>query len=177
MGIKHDIEDAIYVHGAWKTRFRDFLGGKAGMDLSEVGHTEACKLGRWLGEEARRMLSPEDHANACELHAHFHQVAGDIVHNIKQKDFGAARQALAPAGAFDQASHALGAYLRKVALRGRPKRQAAPRRTMHRFSRPARPDIHAKKQGHAAPVRCASITTQRLTGLAAISSSRRALMT
>ena len=121
MGIKHDIEDAIYAHGAWKTRFRDFLGGKAGMDLSEVGHTEACKLGHWLGEEARRMLSPEDHAKACELHAHFHQVAGDIVHNIKQKDFGAARQALAPAGAFDQASHALGAYLRKVALRGRPK--------------------------------------------------------
>lgn len=121
MGIKNDIEDAIYVHGAWKARFRDFLNGKAGMDLSAVGHTEACKLGHWLGEEARRMLSPEDHAKACELHAHFHHVAGDIVHNIKQKNFSAARQALGPAGAFDQASHELSAFLRKLALRGRPK--------------------------------------------------------
>jgi hypothetical protein len=121
MGIKHDIEDAIYAHGAWKTRFRDFLGGKAGMDLSEVGHTEACKLGHWLGEEARRMLSPEDHAKACELHAHFHRVAGDIVHNIKQKDFGTARQALAPAGAFDQAKPCPGRLSPQGGLRGRPK--------------------------------------------------------
>ena len=125
MGIKHDIEDAIYVHGAWKTRFRDFLGGKAGMDLSEVGHTEACKLGRWLGEEARRMLSPEDHAKACELHAHFHQVAGDIVHNIKQKDFMAARQALASGGAFDQASHEMCAFLHRIVLHAGPKPSAA----------------------------------------------------
>lgn len=121
MGIKSDIEDAIDMHGAWKAKFRDFLSGKAGLDVSAIGHTEACKLGRWLGEEARRMLSPEDHAKACELHAHFHRVAGDIVHNIKQKDFSAARLALAPAGAFDQASHELGAFLRRVALHGHPK--------------------------------------------------------
>ena len=121
MGIKNDIEDAIRAHGAWKTKFRDFLNGKVGMDMSAVGHTEACKLGQWLGEEARRMLSPEDHAKACELHAHFHQVAGGIVHNIKQKDFSAARQALAPDGTFDLASQELGAFLRKVALHGRPK--------------------------------------------------------
>lgn len=122
MGIKRDIEHAIYVHGAWKAKFRDFLNGRAGLDLSAVGHTETCKLGHWLGEEARRMLSPEDHAKACELHAHFHRVAGDIVHNIKQKDFSAARQALSSAGTFDQASHELSAFLRKVTLRSRPKK-------------------------------------------------------
>lgn len=121
MGIKSDIEDAIYSHGAWKTRFRDFLSGKAGMDMSAVGHTEACKLGHWLEDGARRMMSPEDHAKACELHAQFHRVAGDIVHNITEKNFSAARQALAPAGAFDQASHQMGAFLRKVALHGLPK--------------------------------------------------------
>ena len=119
--IKSDIEDAIKVHGAWKAQFRDFLSGKAGLDVSEVGHTDACKLGMWLGDGARRMLSPVDHAKACELHAQFHRVAGEIVHNIKQKDFMAARQALTADGAFDQASHELGAFLRKVALRGRPK--------------------------------------------------------
>ena len=42
------------------------------------------------------MLSPEDHAEACRLHTHFHQVAGEFVDRIKQKDYGAARQALGP---------------------------------------------------------------------------------
>ena len=121
MGIKSDIEDAIKVHGAWKAKFRDFLNGKAGLDLSEVGKTDACKLGMWLGDGAHRMLSSENHAKTCELHAQFHQVAGGIVHDIKQKDFMAARQALASAGAFDQASHALCAFLRKVILHDGPK--------------------------------------------------------
>ena len=71
MGIKSDIEYAIYSHGAWKARFRNFLGGKTGLDLSAVGHTETCKLGKWLADEARRMLSPEDHVKACELQPTF----------------------------------------------------------------------------------------------------------
>ena len=124
MGIRRDIEYAIHIHGAWKTRFRDFLSGRAAMDLSVVGQSHACKLGHWLDNEARRMLSAEDHAEACRLHDQFHQVAGEIVDRIKQKDFGAARQALVPAGAFDQASHGLAAFLRKKALRGWPKSEA-----------------------------------------------------
>jgi hypothetical protein len=124
MKIKSDIEDAINVHGAWKAKFRDFLSGKAGMDLSHVGHTDACKLGMWLEDGGRRKLSPESHAQACELHAQFHQVAGSIVHNIKQKDFMAARQALASGGAFDQASHTLCAFLRKVVLHAGSKPEA-----------------------------------------------------
>ena len=121
MGIKRDIEYAIHVHGAWKTRFRDFLSGKTALDLSVVGQPDACKLGHWLDDEARRMLSLEDHAEACRLHARFHQVAGEIVDRIKNKDYGAARQALGPSGTFDQASHELGAFLRKMPLRGKPK--------------------------------------------------------
>ncbi|MFP5409155.1 MAG: CZB domain-containing protein [Gammaproteobacteria bacterium] len=115
MGIESDIEHFIHAHGEWKTRFRDFLNGKAGLDLSTVGQTNACTLGQWLDGSAQRTLSDDDHAEACRLHAHFHQVAGGIVHAIKQKDFQAARAALAPSGSFDQASHALGAFLRKIA--------------------------------------------------------------
>lgn len=125
MRIKSDIEDAINVHGAWKAKFRDFLSGKAGLDLSGVGHTDACKLGMWLSDGGRRKLSLENHAQACELHARFHQVAGEIVHNIKQKDFMAARQALVSGGAFDQASHAMCAFLHRVVLHDGPKPSAA----------------------------------------------------
>ncbi len=126
MSIKRDIEYAIYIHGAWKTRFRNFLGGRVGMDLSAVGCTDACKLGHWLDNEARRMLSPADHAEACRLHAGFHQICGEIVHNIKQKDFPAARAALVPGGAFDQASHGLAAFLRRMPMRQRSRAEAAP---------------------------------------------------
>jgi hypothetical protein len=118
MTIRSDIEDAIAVHGAWKAKFRDFLSGKAELDLSSVGRSDACKLGMWLADGGRRKLSPENYAKACELHAQFHQVAGSIVHNIKQKDFMAARQALASGGAFDHASHAMCAFLRKLILHG-----------------------------------------------------------
>ena len=119
MGIKRDIEYAIHIHGAWKTQFRNFLSGRAPMDLSAVGQPHACKLGHWLDNEARRMLSPEDHAEACRLHGRFHEIAGAIVQDIKQKDFAAAREALVPAGPFDQASHGLAAFLRKMPLRQR----------------------------------------------------------
>ena len=121
MGINSDIEDAIRVHGAWKARFRDFLSGKAGMDLSDVAKTDACKLGAWLEDGGRRMLSSEDHARTCELHAQFHQVADNIVRNIKQKNFMAARQTLTPAGEFDKASHELCAFLHKACLHVGPK--------------------------------------------------------
>lgn len=89
------------------------------MDLSAVGQSHACKLGHWLDNEARRMLSPEDHAEACQLHVRFHEIAGEVVQNIKLKDFAAAREALVPAGPFDQASHGLAAFLRKMPLRQR----------------------------------------------------------
>lgn len=129
MDIRRDIEHIIHAHGEWKTKFRDFLNGKAGLDLSAVSQTNACTLGQWLDGSAQRMLSPDDYAEACRLHAHFHQIAGGIVQAIKEKDFQAARAALVPSGSFDQASHALGAFLRKIALHTphtTPARPAAP---------------------------------------------------
>ena len=125
MSIKRDIEYAIHIHGVWKARFRDFLSGRGPMDLSAVGQSHACKLGHWLDNEARRMLSPEDHTEACRLHALFHQVSGDIVECIKRKDFETARQTLVPAGPFDQASHGLAAFLRKMPLRHRSQARAS----------------------------------------------------
>lgn len=124
MGIKSDIDDAIKVHGAWKAKFRDFLSGKAGMEMAEISHSDSCKLGMWLGEAGQRMLSPAHHTKTCELHEKFHQVAGGIVQNIKQKDFEAARQALSSGGDFDQASHELCAFLLKVSMHGAPKQEA-----------------------------------------------------
>jgi hypothetical protein len=116
VSIKRDIEYAIYIHGVWKTRFRNFLSGRAPMDISSVGRADCCKLGQWLDNEARRMLSPADHSEAHRLHTHFHAVCGSIVDNIKRRDFGQAREALVTDGAFDEASHSLAAFLRRMPL-------------------------------------------------------------
>ncbi len=119
MGIQQEIEYAIRSHGAWKAQFRSFLNGHGKMDIATVGTVHACRLGDWLNNEARRMLSPEDHAEACRLHARFHDVAGEIVRDIKARRFAAARAALGPGAAFDQASQELAAFLRKMPLRPR----------------------------------------------------------
>lgn len=118
MEIKVDIEAVIHAHSVWKTRFRDFLGGKAGLDLSDVAHTNACELGMWLDTGGRRWLAPEDHEEICKQHDLFHQTAGEIVHHIKQKDFEAARQMIASGGSFNQVSQDLVTLLRKAELHG-----------------------------------------------------------
>jgi hypothetical protein len=84
MKIKGDIEAAIHAHSAWKTRFRNFLSGKGGIDLSEVPHTGVCDLGIWLEGAGRRLLPPEDHEAICKQHAHFHQVAAEVISRIKR---------------------------------------------------------------------------------------------
>lgn len=121
MSLKEDIEQAIHVHGAWKARFRDFLSGKAALDLSTIGDTQVCELGRWLGQEGRWLLPQRDHDEICKLHAEFHRVVGEIIQKIKRKDFDAARHDLARGGGFEQASHALTLALSKAALHSPPK--------------------------------------------------------
>ncbi len=125
MSIKRDIEYAIYIHGAWKARFRNFLSGRVAMNISSVGCTDACKLGHWLDNEARRMLAPDDHAEASRLHARFHAVCGSIVDSIKRRDFVAARTALLTDGSFDEASRELAAFLHRMPLRQRAVGKAA----------------------------------------------------
>lgn len=121
MSLKEDIEQAIHVHGAWKAKFRDFLSGKAALDISAIGDTHACELGQWLGQEGRWLLPQRDHDEVCKLHAEFHRVVGEVIQKIKHKDFGGARQDVGHGGGFEQASHALTVALRKATLHSSPK--------------------------------------------------------
>jgi hypothetical protein len=116
MGLKQDIEDAIQVHGAWKAKFRDYLSGKTAIDLAVVGQTSSCKLGKWLEQEGRRLFPQRDHAEICKRHAEFHHAAAEVTSKIKQKNFAAARNDLAPDGAFNEASRILTACLLKASL-------------------------------------------------------------
>ena len=125
MGLKHDIEDAIQVHGAWKAKFRDYLSGKTAIDLNAVGETNCCKLGQWLEQEGRKLLPQKNHEEICKLHAEFHQAAAEVTRKIKQKDFVGARQDLASDGILNQASRTLTTCLLKTVQHNQSKPAAS----------------------------------------------------
>lgn len=125
MGLKQDIEHAIQAHGAWKTRFRDYLSGKTAIDLNAVGETNCCKLGQWLEQEGRKLLPQKNHEEISRLHAEFHQVAAEVTRKIKQKDFAGARKDLAPDGIFNQASRNLTTCLLKTVQHNQSKPAAS----------------------------------------------------
>lgn len=119
MSLQNDIEEAIHMHGAWKARFRDFLSGRVALDPAQASSAEGCALGRWLQSEGERLLAPADLEAIRDHHARFHQVVGQILRQIKEKDFQSARQALAPGGLFEETSRELVVALRKAGQRGR----------------------------------------------------------
>ncbi|MDT3735878.1 MAG: CZB domain-containing protein [Denitratisoma sp.] len=117
MGMREEIDAALHAHAAWRTRFKDYLNGRTAFDTELAGVTDQCDFGRWLAKEGYRLMPSEIHGQIIEAHAEFHHVAGEIVHNIREKRFDLVKQNLAPEGAFNLASARLADLLRKASLR------------------------------------------------------------
>lgn len=125
MSLKADLEYAIHQHSAWKMKFRDFLGGKAGLDVPSIGEANHCEFGKWLEIEGLRMLTPQDFEQINKLHVEFHHVAAEVIRKIKEKDFAGARGDINADGAFNQASLTLVTYMLKAAQHTAGKAPAA----------------------------------------------------
>jgi hypothetical protein len=125
MGMREEIDAALQAHAAWRRHFKDYLSGRAAFDTHLAGVTDQCAFGRWLAREGHRLMPGEIHGQIIAAHAEFHQVAGEIVRNIKERRFDLVRQALAPDGAFNRSSARLADLLRKASLR-EPNATAAP---------------------------------------------------
>ncbi|MBZ0104158.1 MAG: CZB domain-containing protein [Sulfuricella denitrificans] len=108
MALKHEIEQAIADHAAWKKHFRDFINGRIELDPETVGKDNLCHFGQWLQKEGERMLLPkETHAEISSLHSEFHRVASMVVAKKIKGDLQGVQQDLASNGAFGLASDAL----------------------------------------------------------------------
>lgn len=118
MGMKSEIEAALAAHAAWRKHFRDYLNGRAAMDLSTIGANDQCQFGKWLNREGHRLMPQELYGDIRAAHDEFHRIAAAIVTKIKDKRFAEAREDLAPAGVFNGASEKLAAILLKTSLRG-----------------------------------------------------------
>jgi len=108
MALKHEIEQAIADHAAWKARFRDFINGKIELDATTVGKENFCQFGKWIENEGERMLLPKEvHDDIFSLHAEFHRVAATVVEKKNKGDIQGAQHDLTSNGAFGRASAAL----------------------------------------------------------------------
>jgi len=86
-----DFETAIKAHRAWKSKLRDFLGGKGDFDEEEVGRNDKCVLGQWLyspGMKKYRYLRELKRLEST--HTEFHHQAKQV---IVAKRFREAEQA------------------------------------------------------------------------------------
>jgi hypothetical protein len=126
---KAEMEYAIQIHKAWKARFRNFTYGKVGFDLDVVGQADACNLGKWLGKEGQRWLTPPDMERICKQHDEFHRLAASIVAKIRGRDYAGAREDLLPDGPFDQVSDGLVDLLDRTKFHNLPENIAATERT------------------------------------------------
>jgi hypothetical protein len=115
MALKHEIEQAIADHAAWKSRFRDFIHGKIELDAATVGKENHCQFGQWIEHEGERMLLPKEvHDEIFSLHAEFHRVAATVVEKKNKGDIQGAQQDIASNGAFGRASAALMQRMLKI---------------------------------------------------------------
>ncbi|MDP2810323.1 MAG: CZB domain-containing protein [Rhodocyclaceae bacterium] len=125
MGMKSEIDQALEAHAAWRKHFKDFLNGRGAFDAATVGANDQCQFGKWLNHEGYRLMPTEIYGEIRAAHDEFHRVAASILQKIKDKQFADARQDLAPAGAFNQASERLSGFLLKASLREPAKGAAA----------------------------------------------------
>jgi hypothetical protein len=116
MGMKIEIEEALMAHSAWRKRFKDYLNGKASLDLAVISDGHQCQFGKWLDKEGYRLMPEKRHTEVRDAHDEFHRVAGGIVQKIKEKRFADAHADIAPDGALNRASARLTELLTKARL-------------------------------------------------------------
>jgi hypothetical protein len=83
------IDDAIVAHRAWVARFRSSSKGlnTEKFDLSTARDDSACELGQWLRSPAcSTVLSADLHRTISVLHQTFHEIAGQIAHQLNQHE-------------------------------------------------------------------------------------------
>ncbi|MEN9461842.1 MAG: hypothetical protein RIS84_1862 [Pseudomonadota bacterium] len=102
--LANTIYQAIVAHTIWKKRLRESLDtGTADYESC----AESCDFGKWLRQDAELLRTYSHYTPVFELHEHFHKVAHEIIHLVRNGDVEAARNLLQSGGEFEQTSRKL----------------------------------------------------------------------
>ncbi|HWQ35108.1 MAG TPA: CZB domain-containing protein [Blastocatellia bacterium] len=74
-----NFDEAIMAHKQWKARFLAFLKGQEQLDPSVVARDNVCALGQWIHRESAQHRSLPEFSELRIKHAHFHEVAAELV--------------------------------------------------------------------------------------------------
>lgn len=162
MGMKNEIDLALRAHTAWRSKFKNFLNGKASFSIDSIGATDQCDFGRWLDHEGYRMIPASLHDEICAVHQEFHQIAADIVRKIKEKRFAEAKEDISPDGAFNQASNRLRELLLKLSLR--EPNPAASNLALEKQGQSGKPAVEGTPPGASASVPSLAETPEQAEG-------------
>ena len=106
--VGEQITTAVGAHGAWKRRLATAVAaGTHAEDVAQVAADNRCAFGTWL-HGATVAGDDRSHLERCRsLHATFHQEAAAVLRLVSARDVEQARTAIAPGGAFAEASRHL----------------------------------------------------------------------
>ncbi len=113
-----DFFTAIEAHVRWKIRLESYIAGSSEetLDAEVVGRDDQCALGKWIHSAGKERFG--NHPKFPELrdiHARFHQCAGDVIRACDRGELDKARESLAK-GDYARYSQRVKAELARLAL-------------------------------------------------------------
>lgn len=95
----HDLslKDAIHTHKDWTRRLDSYVRGLSNetLDYQQISPDNLCTLGSWIHNTGREQFSELDEWHTLrDLHAQFHQCAGDIILQVDRNNKDRAKDLL-----------------------------------------------------------------------------------
>jgi len=102
---KEAIDDALAAHVQWKRHLQDALiTGKSEDKVHDVKKDDACQFGQWLKSLSEQEKNSAEYGKILELHAEFHNAAGEILELVLSGKKEEAKKKLEFGGCFGQIS-------------------------------------------------------------------------
>jgi hypothetical protein len=103
-----DLDQIIYEHAEWKSRFRQAISNHELMDETSASSDACCNLGQWLHGHGKQSFDHLDAFNELiQAHAAFHAEAGKVALFIKAGDVSSAEAALDYGSSYSRAAQAV----------------------------------------------------------------------